>query len=67
MNHLRRRAAETMSGDAGARGQATADGVSDRLVASGLAVYLCSLGTNTVLGKVTNGLFVLLLDCGPEN
>jgi hypothetical protein len=29
--------------------------------------YLCSLGTNTVLGKVTNGLFGVLLDDGPEN
>ena len=29
--------------------------------------YLCSLGTNTVLGNVTNGLFGVLLDDGPEN
>ena len=29
--------------------------------------YLCSLGTNTVLGNVTNGLFVLLLGDGAEN
>jgi len=29
--------------------------------------YLCSLGTNTVLGNVTNGLLALLLDGGPEN
>jgi hypothetical protein len=29
--------------------------------------YLCSLGTNTVLGNSTNGLFGVLLDDGPEN
>ena len=29
--------------------------------------YLFSLGTNTVLGNVTNGLLVLLLDGGAEN
>ena len=29
--------------------------------------YLCSLGTNTVLGNVTNGLLALLLDGGAEN
>ena len=29
--------------------------------------YRCSLGTNTVLGNVTNGLFVLLFDGGAEN
>ena len=29
--------------------------------------YLCSLGTNTVLGKVRNGLLALLLDGGAEN
>lgn len=29
--------------------------------------YLCSLGTNTVLGNVTNGLLVVLLDGGAEN
>jgi hypothetical protein len=29
--------------------------------------YLFSLGTNTVLGNVTNGLLVLSLDGGAEN
>jgi hypothetical protein len=29
--------------------------------------YLCSLGTNTVLGNSTNGLFGVLPDDGPEN
>ena len=29
--------------------------------------YLCSLGTNTVLGNSANGLFGVLLDDGPEN
>ena len=29
--------------------------------------YLCSLGTNTVLGNSTNGLFGVLLDDGPVN
>ena len=31
------------------------------------ANYRCSLGTNTVLGLVTNGLLALLPDDGPEN
>ena len=35
--------------------------------ASGAGAYLCSLGTNTVLGNVTNGLFGLLFDGGAEN
>jgi hypothetical protein len=30
-------------------------------------IYLCSLGTNTVLGNSTNGLFGVLLDDGPDN
>ena len=30
-------------------------------------IHLCSLGTNTVLGNSTNGLFGVLLDDGPEN
>ena len=29
--------------------------------------YLCSLGTNTVLGNSTNGLFGVLPDDGPVN
>jgi|HubBroStandDraft_3_1064219.scaffolds.fasta_scaffold19242_4 hypothetical protein len=29
--------------------------------------YRCSLGTNTVLGLVTNGLFAVPLDGGAEN
>jgi len=29
--------------------------------------YLCSLGTNTVPGNSTNGLFGVVLDDGPEN
>jgi hypothetical protein len=29
--------------------------------------YLCSLGTNTVLGNVTNGLLALLFDAGAVN
>ena len=29
--------------------------------------YLCSLGTNTVLGNVTNGPLVLLFDAGAVN
>jgi hypothetical protein len=32
-----------------------------------MSSYLCSLGTNTVLGNSTNGLFGVLLDDGPEN
>ena len=35
--------------------------------ASGAGAYLCSLGTNTVLGNVTNGLFALLFDGGAIN
>ena len=35
--------------------------------ASGAGAYLCSLGTNTVLGNVTNGLFGLLFAGGAEN
>ena len=31
------------------------------------ANYLCSLGTNTVLGNSTNGLLVLLFDGGAVN
>jgi hypothetical protein len=33
----------------------------------GPANYRCSLGTNTVLGLVTNGLLAVSRDGGPEN
>jgi hypothetical protein len=38
-----------------------------RLARASALNYLCSLGTNTVLGNSTNGLVGVLLDDGPEN
>jgi hypothetical protein len=41
--------------------------ISRRCLAGTPANYRCSLGTNTVLGLVTNGLFEVLADGGAEN
>ena len=41
--------------------------LSSRFARAPASNYLCSLGTNTVLGNSTNGLFGVLLDDGPVN
>jgi len=54
---------------AAAEGEFAADGPASRGEPPGFRrrAYRCSLGTNTVLGNVTNGLFGLLFAGGAEN